>query len=238
MEYRQARFGGLLISALFVFSGSWILSRHYQDPFPSLTTALSTSLVQLSDFSGIALGTRRLAADIAWIQTLQYYATPEADVPEEEAENGHGHYPLLLVYCERVARLDPYFSYVYYYGAGALGWNLDRLDEAEKLLQEGIKANPKEWRLQQYLAALGYQKNHDLSKLTQFLDSFIHDPDCPNLVRALLANIYKKQGNYRQAVEVWLIVLETHDPDYEVRAKDQIQQIVSLKPQPAGLKTY
>ncbi len=47
-----------------------------------------------------------------------------------------------------------------------LGWNLDRMEEAEKLLNEGIKANPKEWRLQQYLAALGYQKNHDLSKLT------------------------------------------------------------------------
>jgi len=205
-----------------------LLLHQFQDPFPPLSVSLSTPTTQLNDFIGIALGIRRLTADIAWIQTLQYYGTEEANQSEEEFENGIGKYPLFLAYCQRVARIDPYFTYVYFYGGGALGWNMNRLDEAEILLKEGIAFNPTEWRLQQYLAALAYQKNHDLSKLTLFLESFVQEEDCPSLLRALLANIYKKQGRYEDAIKIWTLVYQTGDAAYRERAVDQIHRISAL----------
>jgi len=61
----------------------------------------------LSDFAGIALGFRKLTADIAWIQTLVYYGTQEEGVNHEEAESGGGRYPLFLAYCQRAAEIDP-----------------------------------------------------------------------------------------------------------------------------------
>src|SRR5262249_10941489 len=114
--------------------------------FPPLSISLASPSAHFGDFIGIAMGFRRLAADIAWIQTLIYYGTPEKGVEEKIAENGGGRYPFFLAYCQRVAALDPYFLYVYYYGAAVLGWNLNRLPEAEEFLQTGIRTHPHEWR--------------------------------------------------------------------------------------------
>jgi len=205
-----------------------LAANHYTEPFPPLAVSLSSPVARLSDFACIAMGFRKLAADIAWIQTLIYYGTEERAANSEEIEQGGGSYPLFLAYCQRVARIDPYFEYVYYYGGGVLGWNLNRPEEAEELLKEGIKANPKEWRFQQFLAGLAFQKNHNINVLTQFLEGFVEQSDCPNLLRALLANIYKKQKRYSEAIRVWKIVYETQDPLYLQRAISQIVQMLPL----------
>jgi tetratricopeptide (TPR) repeat protein len=204
------------------------LARRYHDPFPALNVSLSTPESSLQDLGGIALGARRLTADVAWIQTLEYYGTPEEGQSESDFENGIGQYPEFLHYCQRVARLDPYFIFIYYYGGAALGWNLNRLDEAEELLKEGVGYNPKEWRLQQYLAGLAYQKNHDVKNLTLFLESFVNGPDCPNMVRGLLANIYKKQHRYEKSIQIWMQVRDTGDPQYTQRALHEIAILKDL----------
>jgi tetratricopeptide (TPR) repeat protein len=174
----------------------------------------------------MSLGMRRLAADIAWIQTLQYYGTHEAEQTEEEETSGGGTYGRFLDYCRRVTRIDPFFTYVYYYGGGVLGWNLNRLDEAEAFIREGIERNPKEWRLQKYLAAMAYERNHDVAALTQFLEAFVTEPDCPNLLRSLLANIYKREGRRADAVRIWTLVLETRDPQFDYRAREQLKLLL------------
>jgi hypothetical protein len=197
----------------------------YPDPFPPLSVSLSSPVTRLSDFAGIAMGFRKLTADLAWIQTILYYGTHEEGTDPEEGENGGGRYPLFLAYCQRVAQIDPNYKYVFYYGGSALGWNLNRLDEAEELLKEGIKAHPKEWRFQQFLAGLAYQKNHNINSLIDFLKVFIEEQDCPNLLRSILANVYKKQKRYIEAIHVWMIVYDTKDVGYMERAASQIIEL-------------
>jgi tetratricopeptide (TPR) repeat protein len=217
--------GGLL--SIFLLASE--ATRHFTNPFPPLGSSVTSPVAQLQDFIGITLGLRRLTADIAWIQTLIYYGTIETGHGEEEAHGGGGgEYALFLPYCQRVVRIDPSFKYVYYYGSGVLGWNLNRISEAEELLQEGIQTHPKEWRLQQYLAALAYQKNKDVNKLTQFLELFLMEPDCPNLLRSILANIYKKQKHYHDALRVWLVVYKSKDSAYLGHAEDQIRELLSI----------
>jgi tetratricopeptide (TPR) repeat protein len=210
---------------------------HFNNPFPLLAVSLSSPAARLSDFAGMAMGFRKLTADIAWIQTLVYYGTQEESVDGEAAEQGGGHYPLFLAYCQRVVQIDPYFKHVFYYGSGVLGWNLNRLDEAEELLKEGIRIHPKEWRFQQFLAALAYQKNHNVNKLVEFLEGFVEESDCPNMLRSILANIYKKQKRYLAAIKVWTIVYKTGDPLYLKRSISQIQEMYPLAKQ-MGLKTH
>ena len=216
------------LSCLGAVGLSGLGSRRYSPPFPPLAESLSSPAAQLSDFVGIALGFRRLTADIAWIQTVLYYGTTEEGADAEESENGGGRYPLFLAYCQRVVQIDPTFIYAYYYGAGALGWNLNRLDEAETLLKDGIRTHPKEWRFQQYLAGLAFQKSHNINKLTEFLKAFVAEENCPNLLRSILANIYKRQKRYHEAVEVWLLVYQTQDPTYLQRAVSQIRELGPL----------
>jgi tetratricopeptide (TPR) repeat protein len=222
--------------AVAVLAGSLVLTgiclaswtARYEHPYPPVTLSLSATESRLNDLGGIVLGLRRLAADIAWVQTLQYYGSAEAGQTDFEFENGIGRYPAFLDYCLRATNLDPQFTAVYYYGGAVLGWNLDRLGEAEELLRLGIQRNPGEWRLPQYLAGLAYQKNHDIANLTRFLEGIIQDPECPLMMKALLANIYKKQGLYPQAIRLWEVIYEAGDPSYRHRAIEQVQDINRL----------
>jgi len=218
----------LLCASLALLIALASVTARYKDPFPPLAVTLSSPVSPLSDFLGTAMGFRKLTADIAWIQTMVYYGTTEQGIDGEEVEQGGGNYPLFLAYCQRVARLDPSFKYVFYYGGGVLGWNLNRLNEAEDLLKEGIQAHPTEWRYQQFLAGLAYQKNHDVNKLTEFLKGFVEEKDCPNLLRSILANIYKKQKRYKEAIDVWMLVYNTRDPLYLTRAESQIREMFPL----------
>jgi len=201
---------------------------HFTEPFPPLAVSLSAKRARLGDFVGIALGFRKLTADIAWVQTLVYYGTYEEGVDSEELENGGGSYPLFLAYCQRVSQIDPNFKYVYYYGGSVLGWNLNRLDEAEAFIKEGILMHPKEWKLQQFLAGLAFQKKHNINSLIIFLEGFVEDKECPNLLRSILANLYKKQKRYQEAIRVWTIVYSTQDPSYLTRAISQIQEMAPM----------
>jgi tetratricopeptide (TPR) repeat protein len=233
---------GLLVTFSLSFAGmiglAHSLAYNNVDPFPPLAVSLSSPVAQVADFVGIALGFRKLTADMAWVQTLLYYGTTEEGIDPEEAEKGGGVYPFFLSYCQRVARIDPNFKNVFYYGAGVLGWNLNRLDEAEELLKEGIQDHPKEWRFQQFLAALAFQKNHDVNKLVEFLKGFIEEKDCPNLLRSILANIYKKQKRYAESIRVWMIVYDTGDPLYLERASSQIKALYPLAQKQIGIKAH
>ncbi|OGR93097.1 MAG: hypothetical protein A2992_08830 [Elusimicrobia bacterium RIFCSPLOWO2_01_FULL_59_12] len=218
----------LLLTAALTGSLLTYLSKHFRNPYPPMPLSLQGSKTELQDVLGVTLGIRRLAADLAWIQTLQYYGTPEPGQTDFAFHNGMGVYADFLDHCRHVSRIDPYFTYVYYYGGSVLGWNLNRLSEAEQLLREGIAHNPTEWRLPQYLAGLAYQKNHDSANLMKFLESITKDPECPLLMQALLANLYKKQHRYVEALRMWERIYSSGDPSYRQRAREQFQAIHAL----------
>jgi tetratricopeptide (TPR) repeat protein len=224
----------VVLTLSLAFTGFFLIQtlNRFHDPYPLMTASLSSPETQIQDVLGVALGLRRLAADLAWVQTLQYYGTPEEGQTEAEFENGLGQYPKLLSKCRHTTNLDPYFTYVYYYGGASLGWNLNRLAEGEALLKEGITYNPNEWRIPQYLAAMAYQKNHNVEGLTRFLESIVEDPGTPLMVKSLLANVYKKQGEFEKAIRLWELIYQTGDPDYRSRAIEQIKDIARLRHAP------
>ncbi len=137
-----------------------------------------------------------------------------------------------------LAEIDPNFKYVFYYSAGVLGWNLNRLEEATLFLEEGIRRHPREWRFHQYLAALAFQKDHNVNHLVDFLQTFSQEPECPNLLRSILANIYKKQHRYKEAIQIWTLVYNTGDPTYQERSVSQIKELYPLARQEIGHKTH
>jgi tetratricopeptide (TPR) repeat protein len=189
-------------------------------------------------------GMRRLAADMAYVQMLQYYGTD----PEEEHEHESGHihvdlgeeawadrrpgripneaFPELAAYCGRATDLDPYFDYVYLFGAGALAFNLNRGDEALSLLAKGVRFNPNQTRFHLYAAAAAYRKSFEVDRVIQLLEQAAADPECPSMLQNILANIYKKKGDWRNAARIYLRLLDnSRDPSYVEVARRNLEAI-------------
>lgn len=215
----------------------------------------------LLDLTSVLFGVRKLGADIAWIQLLQYYGTPEGNFTEEEkwqmygpfdpntekhgeqeGATGHeehehsgygpqgkfygsGQYFEFLKLSQRVIRLDPYLEYVYLFSSASLAWNLERPDEGIQLLDEGIANMPNSWKLYLYKQAIIYKKADRYAEMVSSLEKAIEQPDCPDMVKSILANIYKKQGNYRRAAEIWMKILENPNSSYYNYAKQQIENL-------------
>lgn len=242
----------MLRTILFLLSGASLLlsvkiHSAFRFPFPSLNQLIwdtgeefkdKISLEKpfgaeggFRDLGFLLFGLRRLAADMAWISVLQYFGSRE--FAEDAAPQGHEHfheggtYPALKKMVLRVMRLDPSLHYATLYGAGALGWMLNRPQEALELLQEGIKNNPTHWRFRLYVGALLYREKEQFSEMLKLLEEAIQFPDCPTLMKSILANIYKERKNYRRALEIWLEVMEDEKTDswYKMQAEKQIKDL-------------
>lgn len=199
--------------------------------FPSVySSAHSGYFVQ--DVIGLISGYRRLAANIAWMQLLIYYGSPEYDGHEHTVGEPCPHclhegvYPELLRMVQRVIRLDPFFHNAYIYGAASLAWNQNRPSEALVLLKEGIENNPDYFAFYLHQSAIIYKMLERYSDMIIYLEKAIKLPDCPTLVKIILANIYEKAGNYKRAIEIWYDILSTATCDSDIqRAKREIEQL-------------
>jgi tetratricopeptide (TPR) repeat protein len=193
-------------------------------PFPSVAQLPSTPL-SLQDVALTSAGLRAAAADLAWVQLLQYTAGGLPGVPDQP---GHP-FEHILAMTQRVVRLDPSFHRAYLYGAGILGWfhGVDRPDEAVDLLREGVRRDPGQRLYALDIAALAYQKKGDVDKTVGILEAMVDDPDAPALLKPILANLYRKRGDYGKAIALWELVLD----DENVASEHQraITQIAELK---------
>jgi tetratricopeptide (TPR) repeat protein len=242
----------------------------YKYPYPAINISPMSEYV-LTDMVGTLFGSRRLAADIAWIQLLQYYSgenesisnearyrvswdmvkhmlgmkVEEKDVPEITAlAQGAGlnrdvGFQKLYPLSKRIVGLDPFFTYAYLYGAGALAWNENRPDEAIKLLEDGIKSmelyrnnitsdfHSPYWQFHLYMGAIIYSKEGRFEDMISDLERAVTQQNCPNLVRAVLASIYEQRKQYAGALGLWTKIYETGDPMYQDKSSRKIIELTA-----------
>lgn len=215
---RNHYFWIFLCVALIVFA-RWRVEAKYEWRYPALDEMMMSEHYA-GDLGFLMLGSRRLAADIAYIQYLQYYGVSEHH-HDEDCENStdtahaqihdfaSGNYPLLKEKIQRVLRLDPFFNQAVLEGAGALAFNQKRSDEALDVLSEGIRRDPAFFRYRLYVGAIAYSDANDDRKLMALLDEAIQYNDCPRLLENILANLHKKFGEYTQAFRIYIHMLET-----------------------------
>ncbi|MDE2490022.1 MAG: tetratricopeptide repeat protein [Elusimicrobia bacterium] len=175
-----------------------------------------------------AAGFRAAAADVAWIQLLEYAA---GGLPRWPNPPGRP-YAHAEALSRRVVRLDPYFHGAYLYGAGLLGWfgAEKHPDQAVALLQEGLRRDPGQRLYSLYIVALAYQKKGDVSREIAILESALDDPRTPTLMKEILANLFKSRREYAKALALWRAILD--DPaqaSQHSRARGQIREITALE---------
>ncbi len=118
--------------------------------------------------------------------------------------------------------IDSTFHYAYLYAASSLAWNLDRPDEALRLLADGVSRNPTYWRFRMYAAAILYRERGRFDDMLTLLDNAATYPDCPNMVRVLLARVYESRRLWGRAEALWEQIRASGDPDYLHMARQKL----------------
>jgi tetratricopeptide (TPR) repeat protein len=200
--------------------------------YPPLS-AMPVTPFSLQDAALASAGLRAAAADLAWVQLLQYSAGGMSEL--EDAPGSAFEY--IKPMTERIVRLDPSFHRAYLYGAGVLGWfrNVQRPDDAVDLLREGMRNDPGEPLYSTYIAALASQKRGDIERMISILEPVAADPRSPTVMKDILANLYKRRGEYAKSLALWEEILDDENESREwPRARAQVAEIRRLMKAKAG----
>ncbi len=237
----------LLPAALLAFSaGSLASSRAAVPVFPPPSELSAPAGAAGGDMLALALGARRLAADLWFVRLMQYYGTRELAPGEEEqeyawllphgehephdqhAENGEGRYPEFLPLALHVMQLDPGFTAAGLYAAGSLAFNMDRPAEAERVLDLALKYYPDDWKYAKLLAAVGYSKSASPAEVARTIKPLLADKDCPVMLKQLAAFLDKKSGDYAGAAAIYADIAATsRDPGYVANARRELTLLSS-----------
>jgi len=177
-----------------------------------------------ADVPIVLSGFRRVAADIAFVQLLQY--TGGSTLPEDRT--GYGRTKELSL---RAARLDTNYYGAYLFGAQILAWLkiVNRPQEALDILREGTRRNPDYWPFRAHVAAILSNLKDQPEAVLAELTSVALLPDCPVLTKSVLATMYKTRGRYAQAAAIWKSVLDfSSDPDARRRAAGELERLIDL----------
>lgn len=248
MERRSIIIPGLIcfVSAFFIVACLIRLSSEPKKRMVPLTELVFTPNI-LQDVGSLALGARRMGANLVYIQLLQYYGVglyqhsqDDDEAHEHKDHHGHNHsvppnfdsqFKRLKEFGLRILRINPSFNAVILEVAGGLAFNERRIDEALELLKEAINRDPTYFRYHLYIAAILYKEQGDDELLIQKLDEAITYPDCPSMLKNVLANLYKKKGRFDRAAQIYLHILEksVYEGDRS-HARSELEELLNKYP--------
>lgn len=154
-----------------------------------------------------ALGRARLAADLCWLEAIQYYGK------HRRADHRYDYAETLF---RTLSDLDPTFENAYVFGALVLHGDANAPAAAFDLLEKGIVANSSSWRLAFERGFLAYLQSKDSRVAVEYLSRAARLPDAPPWVGRLAAFAATKAGDRELSLEMWRRVLENSEND-EVR---------------------
>lgn len=238
---------GLLAAALLCWAAGSYAGASYRAPYPPPSEMRSPLNGAGGDMLALALGARRVFADLWFVRLLQYYGKKEASAGsprpgheehrhrvdefghvhcDHDADYGKGEYPKFLPMARHILEVDPSFTAAGLYGAASLAFNLDRPAEAEELLNYGLKYYPKEWKYLTVLAAIGYSKAEDPAAVAEAIKPLLSEPDCPVMLKQLAAFLNKRAGNFAAAAAIYADILATSRDEFYLRnAERELQKL-------------
>jgi tetratricopeptide (TPR) repeat protein len=174
------------------------------------------------------LGFDRLAADLAWIRTVQYFGGRV-----ERRQN----FPQLYQLVEMTTALDPDFLDAYLLG-GLFLVIARQFPQAVAIYEKGIAARPEAWQIPHDLGRLYFLELHDNEKALRWWEVANRLPGRPEYLPRFLARLYAKTGALETALELWQAMYEGSDNDWVRKtAKQEMQKIRTRlsPPSPDGL---
>ncbi|HEX8565696.1 MAG TPA: tetratricopeptide repeat protein [Pyrinomonadaceae bacterium] len=175
-----------------------------------------------------SLGFEGLIADYYWMNALQYVggklieSKGKVQLDDLRPLNPR----LLYPYIDTATTLDPEFSAVYAYGSAVLP-AVDS-EQAVKISEKGIAAQPENWRMYHNLGFIYWQLG-DYKKAAEIYDSGSTKSDAPAWMRQMSAKLQAEGGSRNTAREIYLQIYESaQDEQTRELAVKRLQQLESL----------
>lgn len=213
-----------LIAVFFIFQvflssrlQDWVHPTSFEtSPVQRMDKAVASTLRAVAFLTGYKV----LVGHVFWIQVIQYYG---------DDANAAARWSKLYDYCCLASDLNPRFISIYTFGANALAFHLKRADQATRLLEKGIKANPDAERLKFLLAAIGYEHTENDAMIIPVLEEEASRPDAPPMLVNILANTYQKVGRYRDAIKIWQDLVKNGETDEQrIEAAQKLQELYAI----------
>jgi tetratricopeptide (TPR) repeat protein len=179
------------------------------------------SYKKFAQILGVGFGFRALLADFEYISFLQYYG---------DKLNRPSKFIKLFSYIDDITNADPHFTFAYTYGSAILAFNINRYDEAIKIIEKGLKYNPAFWKLRFYLAAITFSQLEDKSQYVKYLEEALKFNDYPAMIETLLGNIYEQYKPADFCAEYWAgVYKKSKDKDNRMFAYKRILALIESK---------
>lgn len=215
------------------FSGIFALSRALETlrPQPNASAVDDDLYFSANELAAVSHDFRGLIADWYWINSLQYLggkivasneSNEKVDINDLKPLNPRLLYPML----DTAATLDPQFLTIYSYGAAVLP-AIDN-DQAIKLLEKGIAANPDQWRLYNNLGYI-YWQTKNYPKAAEIYAEGAMKKDAPVWMKQISASMQAQGGDRDFALQVYRQMYETAE-DEQTRnfAKLRYDRVIAL----------
>ena len=199
--------------------------RRAEDPF----AAYEELYVRPETARRMSLAFNGVAADWYWLRSLQYVGRKieayrgEFTLDDMSDLNIRNLGPLL----EQATALDPQFMAAYEFGAVVLP-AIDR-DAAVRLVERGIRENPREWRLYQHLGYIHWQAGR-FAEAGEAYEAGAGQPGAPQWMRVMAAQMRAEGGSRAVAYEMYRRMYEgAADDKVRTLAVTRMAQIDSLE---------
>ncbi|HET7112257.1 MAG TPA: hypothetical protein VFI57_01380 [Pyrinomonadaceae bacterium] len=176
----------------------------------------------------MSLGFNGLVADWYWMRSLQYVGKKIISVPEDVPIDSLSELNLKLLapLLDTATTLDPEFLDPYEYAAIVLP-SID-VQQAIRITQKGIEANPSAWRLYHHLGYIYWQQK-DFQAASDMYRRGSQVPSAPEWMRAMTARMAAEGGSRGTAREIYTRMYEeSTDEKVKDMARRRLEQLDSL----------
>ncbi len=189
----------------------------------------------------MSLAFNGLVADWYWMRSLQYVGRKIINSPHRVELDSLSQLNLTLLppLLDATTTLDPEFLDPYEYAALVLP--AVNVQEAIRITQKGINANPTAWRLYQHLGYI-YWQQRDFKTASETYAHGASLPGAPVWMQTMAAQMAAKGGSHSTAAEIYQrMYQESDDPvvkDMAIRRLSQIRFFVERDVIRSILKDY
>lgn len=212
----------LTVVILLLSTALWVLQNKL-DQYETLEVESLLYLPSGEYLQPLSLGYQLMIADLLWIKTITYFGGHFM---------GDGQYPWLYHILTLIIDLDPRYDFPYYFGGVVLSLEASQAENANKILEKGIKAYPNKWEYPFYIGFNHYYHYGDAATAVPYIERASKLPGAPEFVKSLVGTLYMKAGADETAVQFFRKAYRnTKDEMIKKKIEIKIDEILSRKDQ-------
>jgi len=160
----------------------------------------------------MTFGHSSLAADLLWLQMIQYYGATGQEKSSRE---------FLYQYFDTITSLDPAFEIAYIFASYVLTENKTQQEQALKILEKGSKNLPQSWQIPFQAGFVTYLHLKDYGRAADYFSEAATKPDAPEIAQRMAAQLNKRTNDFERcqiSLRLWQDAYEKA-PDQEMRER-------------------